>query len=390
MPISDLVFVVLDGKHRNFTISTIKFDKFGKETGNPIINCSEWVNGFRQAKSHGYKYGLFLSSGTIFTDLDAFLKLLENYPHKGLIGHITDPLNATRPYFLHPQAFLLELDKFKDTDFEISDFEMPVPIRSEKNIHSNYTPLWLSPSKTVKTYVGKEFGEKLISRQLSNGDIVVNWDRHLREFKQYLHTQEMVDNFLTGQNEYLDIATNQLWVFNNEPFSIKNKKSHLVCPASGLYWIFHLIGVDVTTIDLVDISQVQLKFARDLLEKWDGHNYGSFVFEFIKQNKIKHYNLERPNITKLERVKLLKPSTFIDTVNNVFGEQCRMHGIDDFAVRWNLHKTKTVNFINSDIINFLKTHTGDFDIWMSNIVDYKYTLLHHTMEELSEYNTKNK
>jgi hypothetical protein len=65
---------------------------------------------------------------------------------------------------------------------------------------------------------------------------------------------------------------------------------------------------------------------------------------------------------------------------------------EDFSIRWQKDKTKQIKFYNQDIIDFLKTASGEFDIWLSNILDYKYTMLKHSITELQlyEHYTKSK
>jgi hypothetical protein len=152
--------------------------------------------------------------------------------------------------------------------------------------------------------------------------------------------------------------------------------------------MLQLITDNITQIDLVDISRPQLQLAQALLNNWDGNDYGQFVFDFMRQNNIKHYCLQEPTMSKEHRVKLMKPSVFVSTVNAVFDQQVPA----EFAAQWQRAKIKTVNIHNMDMIDFLKTATGDFDIWISNILDYKYTMLKHSINELTkyEYLTKNK
>ena len=387
-----LVFVVLDGKYMNLTIASIRFDQHGDLTQVPIIRCASWEEGFISADSQGYSHAIFVMAGTVFYNLKDFIHLISHYPHKGLIGHITDPLTAEEPFFLHPQCFLLELSKFAVDDFIIKDFESPIPVRSDKDIHHNYTPLWLRPSASNNLYTGKNFGERILAKHLMQGNIPVNWNSTLRALKQHLYTPEHVAEYLVAQQDYFNIAENQLWVFNNEEFVINIDHTKIVCPASGLYWILHLLNDKIETIDLVDISRPQLNLAKELLSTWNGVNYGQFVYNFMKYHNIKHFNLDNPTISKLERIQLMKQSVFVTTVNKIFENQCAEFGITNFAELWQESKLKPVTFNNNDIVDFLKTATGEFSLWMSNILDYKYTILKHSIEELDEYDhyTKNK
>jgi hypothetical protein len=377
----NLVFVILDGTYKNLSLASIRFEKFGSLTKYPIIECTSWVEGFLKAQD--YSHIVFLSSGTVFTDIEKFINMLNNYPHQGLIGHITDNGN----FSLHPQCFLLETKLFTVDDFNVADYDVSV-IRSDKNIHHDYTPLWLRPGTEIKHYNGRDFGERLIAAQLSRGYIVVNWNNSIRQFKQYLYTSEQADAYIQSQQDYFDLAENQLWVLNNETIEAAPKHKHLVCPASGLFWMLNLINTKIESIDLVDISRPQLQLAKELLDKWDGVDYGTFVYDFIKRNQIVHYNLENPNLSKQERVLLLKRSVFVNRVNTIFAQ----HMPEDFSIRWQKDKTKQIKFYNQDIIDFLKTASGEFDIWLSNILNYKYTMLKHSITELQlyEHYTKSK
>jgi hypothetical protein len=55
-------------------------------------------------------------------------------------------------------------------------------------------------------------------------------------------------------------------------------------------------------------------------------------------------------------------------------------------------KFRYFNDLCVHIIDFLKTASGEFDIWLSNILDYKYTMLKHSITELQlyEHYTKSK
>jgi hypothetical protein len=383
-----IVFVVIGEVNKNLTLTSLMFDYYGKATEFSVITADSWRSGYNMARAQGNTHALFVSAGTVFTDLKAFLQQLENYPNYGLVGHIVDPLNHDA-FWLHQQCLYLDLSLFDADDFDIQDFNSVKPVRSTANIHDDYTPLWLKPSTITTHYIGKRFGERLIAKQLSAGRPIVNFNQSLRQYKTYCYKQENVDQYLTDQEEYIKLAENQLWIFNNESYQIYNVHDTLICPASGLYWMFHLVASKIQTIKLVDISRPQIQFAKKLWEEWNGSDYGQFVSDFIKQNNIKHFNLEDPNISKLDRIKLLKPSTLIDRVNATFEKQCQLHNIQDFAVKWQKIKNKNVNFYNRDIVDFLLEDNKQSDVWLSNILSYKYTLLKHQNFKLTnEHHTK--
>jgi len=386
---NNIVFVIIGQIHKNITLTSIMFDFYGTNTEQCIIEADTWEEGYILANRTDSTHAVFVSSGTVFTNVIKFLEELNKYPHYGLVGHIVDPKNENA-FWLHKQCLYLDLSLFDVEDFSVQDFVSIEPIRSPNNIHHDYTPTWLRPSTNTRQYRGQHFGERLIAKQLAAGRPVVNFHQNLRQHKTYCYKQEDVDQYLKDQQDYIELAEKQLWVFNNENYKIYNVHDTLICPASGLYWILHLISTDVKLIKLVDISKTQIQFAKDLWTFWDGLNYGKFVSNFICQYKIKHFHLDNPKIGKLDRIKLLKPSTLIDSVNNIFQQQCHRNNINNFAVKWQAAKNKNIEFYNRDIIDFLKEDNNQSDVWLSNIPDYKYTLLKHQYTKLiNEHHTKN-
>jgi hypothetical protein len=296
--------VILKDKYFNFTYASIKFRQYGEPTDYPIIVCQTWQEGFEAVKKQNYTRVLFCHSGTVFKDIDDFLNKLDNYPHQGLIGDIIDPLVDDEFFSLHPQCFLLDIDKFSSDCFDDGEFETCGITRSDKNIHDNYTPLWISPNKTkIKKYQNK-FGQKLIGTQLNNGRIVSNWHQKLRDNKVYLYRQELYEQWIDLQQKYIDLAETQLWITNNQKLFFADT-NHLISPASGLYWIMSAVTQSLEKITLVDISKNQIELAQLLISQWNGTNYSEFVFDFIKKNKLTHLQFEKP-LSPIEQLQFQK------------------------------------------------------------------------------------
>jgi len=140
-------------------------------------------------------------------------------------------------------------------------------------------------------------------------------------------------------------------------------------------------------IQIVDISLTQIKFCTELWNNWNGIDYGNFVWNFIVQNKLVHYELDNPNLTPLGRLKLRSKKTFVEYVNQKF------HSIMDenFESSWLTAKqTKTVDFCNDNLINWVLHNDVDKydDIWCSNILNYKWTLLHTTVDDYKNFQAK--
>jgi hypothetical protein len=382
--------VILKEKYFNFTYASTRFEPYGKQTNYPIIVCTDWRTGFCAAKEMGYKKVLFCHSGTVFNDIQEFFKQLDNYPHKGLIGHIIDPLVEKEFFSLHPQCFFLEIDKFSEDCFDDGTFESHEIIRSSKNIHDNYTPLWISAGNNkIQSYQTK-FGQKILARHLNNRLIVSNWHQKLRDNKVYLYRPEIYDKWILSQKNYIDLAEKQLWVTNNQLVTY-NDTEHLVTPASGLFWIFSIATKSIGKITLCDISTNQIDLAKSLIDQWNGINYGEFVFNFVKNKKLKHIQFDKP-LSKLEELQMQKKINFCQHVDTLFNKELANVGItaSEFQHQWNTIKNIPIDIINDNIVNQINSKkivlTDKSIIWVSNILDYKYTWIKSTVEEIELFN----
>lgn len=373
--------IILDGPLRNQTLSGIQFDKHGAITNQEIYICNNWADGMAWAKQQGHKSALFVKSGTMFADWHHWKKLVDAYPHAGLIAHlIWHP--GKQPY-LDDQCWFMELDKFGTEDFITKTVSHPTAVRSDQNLHDDYTPLWIKSGNTVTEYTTTEFGQGLIAKQLQSNRAIVNWNNAARDLKFFSYNNN-ID--LTKFQDYKNIAENQLWIFNNEPVTIVGQ-ARLVSPGSGLSWMLNIVNDTTEHIQIVDISRVQVDFCQQLWTCWDGVDYGKFVWNYITQNKLKHYEVDNPQLTPLERLQLKKQSMFIEYVNNRFTKQVG----DNFASCWQqAQKTKTVNFCNDNLIDWvLNNDVSNYDnIWCSNILNYKWTLLHTTVDKYDSFQIK--
>jgi hypothetical protein len=377
--------IVLKGKGLAHTLASLQFKYYGERINNiKIILCDSWSAGF-ESVANNYKYGLFVKSGTVFKDIQLFLENLNNYPHRGGIGHLVDPKDPAQYYYLDDQCFLLELDLFNIDDFTHGVLEATNAKRSEQNIHHDYTPLTLQRATGTKKYNNVKFGSRLISKLLSKTGLFVNWNNTARDNKQYLYNESQHDKWIEFNKDYINLATNQFWIFNNENWEIVNNDT-ITSPASGLFWVFNIIK-NASCVNLVDISKTQIQFAQHLWESWNGDDYGSFVYNFIKSNQIEHFNLgELTQRSKLETLKLSNQKYFVPEVNRLFDEALIKYNIENFENLWNNAKqTKTINFFNDNIINWVLVNQPIGYVWKTNVDSYKYTLLHSTYEDINEF-----
>jgi hypothetical protein len=373
--------IILDGPLRNQTLSGIQFDKHGATTKQEVFICNNWSDGLAWAKQHDHKSALFVKSGTMFTDWHQWKTLVDEYPHAGLIAHLI--WYPGKQVCLDDQCWFMELDKFDVDDFIVDTVSHPVPVRSDQNLHDDYTPLWIKPSNAVTEYTATAFGQGLIAKQLYSNQAVVNWNNTARDLKFFLY-DGTID--LAKFQDYKSIAENQLWIFNNEPITVVGRP-RLISPGSGLSWMLNVIDRTTQYLQIVDISRVQIDFCRKLWTTWNGTDYGNFVWNFIAQHKLKHYEVDNPTLTPLERLQLKKQSTFVEYVNSRFANQAGEH----FTNRWQqAQKTKVVEFCNDNLIDWvLKNDVSGYDnIWRSNILSYKWTMLHTTVDKYNRFQLK--
>ena len=358
--------IILNGPKKYLTLGTVQFGKHGQRMQQHIIFCDTWQQGFAQARDQGFSHALFVKSGTVFTDWVEWVKLLGTYPHQGLIAHIIwHP--GTRAY-LDDQCWFMDLTKFDVDDFDATTICQSAPFRSEKNLHDDYTPLWIRPTEQIDKFDSDNFGQGIIARQLNNKKSIVNWNNSARDIK---HFEYNTGEWRTWLQDYINLAETQLWVFNNEPITVQPVQ-HLITPGSGLYWMLHKCHSDVQKIDIVDISHTQVAFCQQLQSSWDGHNYGQFVWDYIKHNNLIHYEMDQANLTPLERLHFRKQQHFVEYTNAVFDRLAQQAGIADFAQQWNNSKCQ-VNISHGNLAEYSAPDSAR--VWMSNILDYKYTLL---------------
>ena len=380
-----IAIVVKKGQGLAHTLASLQFKYYGEKINNlDIVLCDNWVDGFSQVETK-YTHGLFVKAGTVFKDIQLFLENLKNYPHRGGIGHIVDPIDSTAYYYLDEQCFFLDLTLIDKNDFDVGELHATNAIRSKQNIHHNYTPLTLKKDNGHTLYADTKFGSKIISSVLSKKNLFVNWNNTARQNKQYLYDQDQVNKWMEFNEDYDNVATTQLWIFNNEHWEITHTDT-ITSPASGFFWIFNIIH-NTNHINLIDISKIQIEFAECLWNNWNGNDYGEFVFNFIQKNQVVHYNIgDTTQRDRLETLKLKKRKYFVDTVNSIFDKLLFKYNIKDFQNLWNdAKKNKSVLFVNNNIIDWVLKNQPSGFVWKSNVDSYKYTLLHNTYEDIDRF-----
>lgn len=370
----------------NYSYASTRWTQWGQPTNIPVLFCDTWEQCFETARFHGYQLVLFMNSGTVFNDIERFIDDIKQYPHRGLVGHIIDPLDPGKFYSLHQQCFLVDIRDLDPSIFQTDQFFCRPVKRSPQNMHDNYTPLWLRPLPGPgQSWKSSDFGQKIIAHFINRGLTVSNWHQKIRNNKIYLYTDALRDEWIQSQTPYLDLAEQHLWILNNQDISTP-LGDWVICPASGLFWMISAITAD--QIDLVDISAPQLDLAESLLKHWDGNDYGRFVHDFIIKRKIRHMQFDDPSMTDDQKFLLVSQrQNFCDYVNKNFIQQLSKFNltIEDFVSNWPSIQNTKISFNRGNLINWLMSTDIDANttIWLSNILNYKYTWLKSTGEEIT-------
>jgi len=160
--------------------------------------------------------------------------------------------------------------------------------------------------------------------------------------------------------EYCNMIENTLWIFNNEMIKLK-KDVYMTC--GGVNWMFQTGDVNI-----FDISKIQVKFINSLKEIWNGKNYGQFVYDFIKKNKVIHFHVNLNEQQDSNKDLILNKDNFVNKINENF-EMLK----NKYNPKWNWNP-KDIKVHNENLIPQLaKTYLGKTLI--SNIFDFKYYFL---------------
>lgn len=360
--IQDTTFVVCGKEYLNQTVGSIKFGKWGEPIDCDIRYISHWddIGNIKFLK----KYIFYVKSGTVFADIQAFFKELTSPLLKTGLGHIVFDKQNNEIY-LHDQALLIESKMLLDTFNEKHELLFPNFKCSEQHIHDDYTPLSVMREQGYKTIKSSRFGQNIIAKYLTERNYFNNFPRKLRQYKIYLKNKDIEDPF----KEYIDMIENTLWVFNNEKIDVK-KTNKILCTGGGIGWMLQTAD-DVT---ICDISKVQINFINLCLIKWNGRNFGQFVFDFIVKNKIKHFHINLKELQNSNSDLIKNKKQFISKVNENFDFLIKKYRNISFEEIWKTVKNKKITINNKNILECVKDFKLN-EINLSNILNFKYNFV---------------
>ena len=295
---------------------------------NEIVNFSSINNA---------DYLIIFPAGTIMFDPAMFCKGFVEFVNDGsisLAGHIIDHgisnTSLKNFYGLHEQCMILSKSLIadiksegfviNDSNFLYQDDMWPDIIRSESNVHDNYTPMWIKKNSDTVLSVHKSINSRfclfhdLIKFTLNHGYTVHNLSGPLRAARQYAYHLDnptlfekhihsnIVDiknnvelpqgqiEFLKRWKEIFDADTSY-WAYNTESIFVKDglKVDCFVTVASGVLPYLYLLKFDLqpnTDVIFVDINKNCIDFQKFFLEHFmtTSENYEE-ILQLYESNK---------------------------------------------------------------------------------------------------------
>lgn len=242
-----------------------------------------------------YQHAVVISTGTEFINGDSFFKAIKNAVTKNyfLQGHIPDRQDGY--YELHEQCYIINLKTYKRLGYPVvgkfayyDAHEQIEPLRSEENIHDNYTPVWVKPGNTTRSYQHKWHGWNILSVAFKNNLPVLVFDEDIRNNKKFYYPDyepsfQLAHEYLYGKQ----IISSQALFY---PFNTEIERSVNVAPiqqlivqASGLNWIDYLINNKYqqgTLVNFVDNNSFALEVMQFIIE-WDGNDYPQAIIDYV-------------------------------------------------------------------------------------------------------------
>jgi hypothetical protein len=300
----------------NFALDSILMPMVDKD----INSMLQWA-----ALETDYTHMVIFDSGTNMNLGDANMRAAwyELCKSEWLIaGHIMWRPTDGYPY-LHKQAFAINLDIWKNCGQPemgwnaSNEIALPPVVRSDDNVHDDYTPLWLRRGHGDDWLVDKRrFGWNMIASSLRAGYDVVNLTIDIRKTKTYIYPDDNPDQLLdqvmrirdgreydissienSSQRKYLSVlewymgpATNTaVFIFNTGDLLLGKhelKGTHpdaLWTTASGFksFALWYCRGADPRCqINTYDYNARSLDVWKHINTNWEGSNLWNFMKEY--------------------------------------------------------------------------------------------------------------
>jgi hypothetical protein len=347
--------------------------------------------------------GHFINSPKFFTYIDSWVDKIDFF----VTGHIIDKnsnnsqSNSDNHYWgLHKQCMIINLkyyeefgkpewgDKFLSED----KIELAKAKRSSTDIHDDYTPIFLEPTRDSQVCTPYVDGWNFINKSLENGLKVYNFHPKIRETKRYTYPSKDIEtlrNQLSWINNILTGAPTCVFFWNTEPYTDvikaegpKIKKLYAVAAAFKPNFMLNKFGFyEDTEVIYYDYSKQALAFKKLLLEEWDGRDYPKFL-RYAK--------------SKYQINETFGASTEGKTYEDLWKKELSYWGSEDILYEhWQKYKKLKHTFIYCDILETPEKITNQVDdteesyIWWSNA--FHTVTAHYTksLDDLKDHYNNN-
>ncbi len=296
-----------------------------------------------------------------------------------LWAHIIDKRNQSYPG-LHPQLFFLNLKKYRSYGsgrFGLGDqdqLQLKAWLRSEENVHDDYTPTFLKPlNGSVLAKTSKE-GWSLIHETLGAHFEIRNFSQVIRDTKIHGYPEEnfeelakfrshnILENspkegplfegqvtFLNWLRKEIQSSYSHIRVYNNDsilnlPEPLKNRPlSFIIGPTAG-HWDFSLFSQIKKASDFkrvhFDSSLPNLEFKKSIIHKLSHEPFQLFLLRYLRDIPETINVLEnKPGTSELSYDELRKNPLWQD-----------FRGADHFFLHQDLFKdtSRLMDFIPQD------------------------------------------
>lgn len=245
-----------------------------------------------------------------------------NYP---MMGHIVYHPGSYPT--IDSQFFVVNLTKWQEVGKppfeqlnESTRYNTLEVLRSEENFHDDYTPYWIKPGDTNKTYniYQQLFNQRVVRVFLEAGYTIGNFNQSIRDRKWNLYAlynqEQLVPFFERGEVVYpkdrvpqiierilneKSSLSNTVYILNSEEVyrhtPLSSPIDHYIGVASGFKGILLLNQqgfTENTQVTYVDVSTAGLNFQHHLVQHWDGDlnkGYQETVNEYHKQHPVFRY-----------------------------------------------------------------------------------------------------
>jgi hypothetical protein len=332
-----------------------------------------------------YTHAVVLSTGTEFINGDEFFNEVEKAVYGDeffLIGHIPDRDDGY--YELHEQCYIINLTEYNTLNQPFigsfayySPHTQIKPIRSQDNIHDDYTPVWILPGSKEHTYKHKWHGWNILSTAFAHNKTIRVIPKEFRDNKKYYYPNYEPSFIPTSTYLYgkQSVASQTLFYpFNTEKLvniDFEGPIRQLVIQASGTQWLEYLTtyGYDEkTVVRFVDYNLFALECMHHITSNWTPDtDYLEFVKEYVTQRQSFIKSSFTNWITLTGPTQEIDSAKWLDIIQKVKFE---FHH-EDLVINKGLEVSKWVDNISGTIIHL--SHIFNYDP-VSTFYPYKHRL----------------